>query len=412
MAWPSALTVIPVHIKIVWPNAAQTPAIGRVIFDLPFPLRDALDSVILGHIPPIIAVLDENGEATVELPATNDPQITPINWTYLVKVETDVYRQQFPAIVPFDHVGILEFDTMPPAVTPPALIIYALAGHTHTDLVPKSLFTAKGDIAVATGPGVVVRLPVGADGRVLGANAATATGLEWLAGGGASTGKYRGIWQPATVYDEGDTVFYDGGYYGAVNGALADVAPFDVLTFFTGALPSITTTDQDDYQFLNSFTVSQELRLEACTWDKITQQNNPPHELRVFDLGFSTATPQAAVTTLNETASGAQAAPIVYDLQPGRSYRMSLVTGTGSEGGYRFQANFFAGPQTVGSLTVSGGGFVTGFAGVAVPQSPTTYYSSVSPRWKEPNASWQLLGYHDPVVIGNARAFIAPNIPT
>jgi hypothetical protein len=412
MPWPAALTVVPVHIKIAALDALQTPAIGRVIFEIPYPLRDAFDHIVLGPQPPIIAILDENGEATIELPATNDPQITPLNWTYRVIVETDVWEQTFRASVPFDTVGILEFDTMTPAVTPPSLIVYAQIGHTHDNLIPKSLFEAKGDLLVATAAGVPARLAAGIDGRVLGANSLTASGLEWIAAGGAATGRYRGIWQPGTVYDAGDTVFYDGGYYGAVNGALADVAPFELTTFFAGQLASVTTTDQDDYQFLNSFTVSQEIRLDACTWDKITQQNNSPHELRVFDLGFSTATPQVSVTTAGETASGPQAAPIVYDLQPGRSYRMSLVTGTGSEGGYRFQANFFAGPQTVGSVTVSGGGFVNGFAGVAVPQSPTTYYGSVSPRWREPSVSWQLLCYHDPVAIGNARAFIAPNTPT
>lgn len=415
MPWPTALKVIPVHIRIVAPDLAQTPAVGRVVFDLPYPLRDSSDSVILGTDPPIVATLDVNGEATIDLPATNDPDITPINWTYRVLVETDVWNQTFRAAVPFDHVGTLEFDAMAPAVTPPALIVYALAGHTHLDLVPKSLFTTKGDIVVATAAGTVVRLPVGADGRVLGANSATATGLEWLASGGASTGRYKGVWQPGTVYDEGDTVFYDDGYYGAVNGALANVAPYTMLTFFSGQLSGVTTVDQDDYQFLVTFTVSQTLRMEAFSWDKVVQQITSPHDVRIFDTGFSTATPQATVTTLNETASGLQTAPIIVDCVPGRTYRGALLTGGGSEGGYRFQANFFAGgPQTVGSVTVSGGGFVTGFAGVAdgLIGNPTTYYSSISPRWKEPSASWLLLGRRDPVIIGNARAFIAPALPS
>lgn len=413
MPWPSALTVRTVHIKIVATDVLQTPAVGEVVFERPFPLRDAFDHVVLGNHPPTTAVL-VNGEATIELPIVDDPDITPQNWTYRVIVDTDVWQQTFRASVPAG-VGVLEFDTMTPAVTPPPLIVYALAGHTHTDLVPKSLFTAKGDIVVATGPGTVVRLPVGADGRVLGANAATATGLEWLAGGGAATGKYRGIWQPATVYDEGDTVFYDGNYYGAVNGALANVAPYQMLTFFSGQLASVTTTDQDDYQFLCSFTVSKELQLDQFVWDKVVQQISAPHEQRLFDLGFSTATPQASVFSLAETASGEQTSNILADLQPGRNYRASLLTGTGSEGGYRFQAGFFSGgPQTVGSLTVSAAGFVTGFGGVPDGSigNPTTYYSSLSPRWKEPSASWLLLGRHDPVIIGNARAFIAPNIPT
>lgn len=414
MPWPPALTVIPVHIKITATDVLQTPAVGRVLFDIPYPLRDAPDSVILGPIT-IIATLNASGEATIELPATNDPDITPVGWTYRVTVDTDVWQQTYRASVPYNTVGTLEFDTMTPAVTPPSLIIYSQVGHTHTDLVSKSLFTAKGDILVATAAGTPARLPVGVNGRVLGANDLTATGLEWIAGGGAATGKYRGIWQPGTVYDAGDTVFYDDGYYGAVNGALANVAPFLMTTFFEGTLNNSTTVDQDDYQFLATFTVSEEVRLEAFVWDKIVQQVSVPHEVRLFDTGFSTATPQASVFTANETATGQQVAPIIADLQPGRTYRGAFLAGAGSEGGYRFQANFFSGgPITVGSLTMSAGGFVTGFAGVPDGSigNPTTYYVGLSPRWKQPNANWVLLGRRDPVIIGNARAFVAPAVPS
>ena len=45
--------------------------------------------------------------------------------------------------------------------------------------VLKSLFTTKGDLVVATGSATPVRLPVGANGKVLKANSAVSEGVEW-----------------------------------------------------------------------------------------------------------------------------------------------------------------------------------------------------------------------------------------
>jgi hypothetical protein len=44
-----------------------------------------------------------------------------------------------------------------------------------------AMFAAKGDLAVGTGPGAGVRLPVGSDGHVLTANSAKTQGMEWTA---------------------------------------------------------------------------------------------------------------------------------------------------------------------------------------------------------------------------------------
>lgn len=56
-------------------------------------------------------------------------------------------------------------------------------------LVPKSLFTMKGDIAAATAASTPARLGVGANDTVLTADSSTATGLKWAvpAGGGSAT---------------------------------------------------------------------------------------------------------------------------------------------------------------------------------------------------------------------------------
>jgi len=47
--------------------------------------------------------------------------------------------------------------------------------------VPKSTVTAKGDLIAATGSSTVSALPVGTNGKILAANSACTTGLEWVA---------------------------------------------------------------------------------------------------------------------------------------------------------------------------------------------------------------------------------------
>jgi hypothetical protein len=58
----------------------------------------------------------------------------------------------------------------------PVAQLPALPGNMATD----ALWDTKGDIAVATGPDAAVKLPVGANGFVLGADNTTATGLKWV----------------------------------------------------------------------------------------------------------------------------------------------------------------------------------------------------------------------------------------
>lgn len=405
MPWPAALKVVPVHINIVGLDAAQTPAIGRVLFYLPYPLRDAADAVILGNADPIIADLVD-GEALIELPAVDDPDISPFDWRYKVVVETDLWNQTFRAAVPFATVGTLEFDTMTPAVTPPPLIVYALASHTHPDLVPKSLFTAKGDLAAATGASTPVRLPVGVNGRVLSANSATATGLEWVdaAAGGALTN--RGAWLPATEYQPGDVVTYRDATYWTPAGAAADDAPVTDREFFGAAAPpSVDAADATNYQFLAQVTPLKNLRIKLGNYYKIATQNQVPHEMRIYRPSFATDIALLSSTIPGEVAGavGRQTTRMTADLIAGTQYALTLVTGAGTDAGYCYDAAF-AFPLTVGSLRLDAGGFAASHANINGITSPTTLYAGVTPTWEDPSNAWVLIGRTDPVFVGTSRA--------
>jgi len=50
---------------------------------------------------------------------------------------------------------------------------------TANAAIPKATATAKGDLIVATAPGVLTRQPIGTDERTLEADSAKATGVKW-----------------------------------------------------------------------------------------------------------------------------------------------------------------------------------------------------------------------------------------
>ncbi|HEY3482629.1 MAG TPA: hypothetical protein VGL02_27400, partial [Streptomyces sp.] len=124
MPLPISLTLVPLHTKIVGPDG--TPATGTISARIPHPLRDTTGNVVVGPTS-ITATLDSNGEATLQLPATDDPDITPSGWTYRLTIATDLWRDAFPIQVPIATAGTLELADVAPAVAVPTVVTYALA---------------------------------------------------------------------------------------------------------------------------------------------------------------------------------------------------------------------------------------------------------------------------------------------
>jgi hypothetical protein len=413
MAWPASLTVRTLHGKIVAPDVLQTPAVGTVVFHLPFPLRDSPDNVIVG--PRRITVPLVNGEFTTDLPAVDDPDISPMNWAYKVVINTDLWKGSFPLQIPIAGApAVLELADLAPPVTPPVLITYALQGHTHAQYIPYGLLTAKGSLIVADGPGSALEQLVGADGRVLTANSAQPGGIEWAVPGAGGGGGFKGDWNILTTYNPGETVLYRNGYYGTVAGAAAGDAPVVVTDFFAAAPTTTDTTDTGDYGFRGSFEVLQRVRMIAMTWEKAATQIQTPQGMLFYNITDSTTVSLAAATTtglVTPADVGKFPAPMIADLLPGKTYAAVLLAGAGADAGYRYTPGY-AYPQTVGAVRMLAGGFANGHANITVITNPTTNYANVAPRWEQPSTSWTLLGYLDPVVVGNSRAYTSPIIPT
>lgn len=84
MAFPASLTVITVTGTYVkYPSG--TPATGKIRFISKVLLQGPTDNVIVEPFD-ISVLLDSAGSFSIQLPATNDPDWTPVNWTYAVEL--------------------------------------------------------------------------------------------------------------------------------------------------------------------------------------------------------------------------------------------------------------------------------------------------------------------------------------
>jgi hypothetical protein len=83
MAFPVGLTLVTVHGRIdALPSGGAS---GQACFTRPYALVGGADNSIVPPRPEY-ATLDAAGEFTILLPATNDPDWTPVNWAYSVEI--------------------------------------------------------------------------------------------------------------------------------------------------------------------------------------------------------------------------------------------------------------------------------------------------------------------------------------
>lgn len=120
MPFPGDLHVVTVTGTILHPDA--TPATGTVTFAMPYPLKDTTGHVVVGNSPPIVATL-VNGAFSVSLPATDQAQVNPLNWAYVVTVATDAAVYAFTAQLPTSP-SSTTLDALLPLVTPPTPGVY------------------------------------------------------------------------------------------------------------------------------------------------------------------------------------------------------------------------------------------------------------------------------------------------
>lgn len=111
---PESWKQVPIHGRFV--GLDGEPVTGRLIFESSHVvLVDGIQVVPRR----IVFVLNEDGELpdAAELPSTNDPDIAPTGWGFMVTEDWKGGRKPFRIVVPFDTVGSLNIPDLMPAVT-------------------------------------------------------------------------------------------------------------------------------------------------------------------------------------------------------------------------------------------------------------------------------------------------------
>lgn len=115
MPFPAGLTLVSVHCGFdVPPDGA---AAGRLRIDMPGPLTGPADDRIIAPFTRTLE-LDETGDGTISLPATNDPGWTPVDRPYLItcSVNGEIFRGTLlldhatPAV---ELADLIQFDAVP-----------------------------------------------------------------------------------------------------------------------------------------------------------------------------------------------------------------------------------------------------------------------------------------------------------
>jgi hypothetical protein len=162
-----ALTTVTVHGELLDPNG-NVPAVGTVTWRILHELQDVVDNVTYSPAT-YIATLDALGEFTIVLPATDNPDITPLNWVYQVYVATDVWTEVLYFQLPFS-VGVTEFADLQPLDFDPCAGSTALptpiAPSDYDLFVRRAGDTMTGNLILAGGANLTVTGSVGVTGLV------------------------------------------------------------------------------------------------------------------------------------------------------------------------------------------------------------------------------------------------------
>lgn len=145
MPFPAGLTLVSVHGR--FDSLPDGGASGRACFECPYTLLGPTDNSIVAPFR-VYANLDADGEFTVDLPANNDPDWTPVDWAYTVRA----------VINGATITGTLQLDYQTPSVELSDLLQVdgaAEAGTTYATLaqlatVQTDLGAAEADIATLT----------------------------------------------------------------------------------------------------------------------------------------------------------------------------------------------------------------------------------------------------------------------
>lgn len=172
MAIPAAWKKVPVTAK--YKNLDGSPTKGEVWFKTTRAITVGGEVVLSGTLK---VKLDVEGALAIELPSTNDPDLSQTGWTYEVTEKFTGGRAVYAIEVPYDSAGI-DLSTAPPMV-PVAQLESTLGprGHSAYEVAVSEGFEGTAEEWLATLGGIPG--PSAYESAV--ANGFVGTEVEWLA---------------------------------------------------------------------------------------------------------------------------------------------------------------------------------------------------------------------------------------
>lgn len=206
MPLPASLTVI--NLRGTFLDSEGNPGVGSILVYSEEHLVSSIDNTIVAPLN-FEAELNSVGYFSVDIPATNDPQWGPANFTYTVKENLTTGVRSYKIAVPYDSAGgVLDLADVSPVVNNPAPAMYVLVSTANQLGGYPRIDAITGKIPSSVIP----------------------------AGGGEADGSFKGTWSGATAYIAGDIVIRTGVAYGAIQNSTNE-DPATQTAFWT-ALPS------------------------------------------------------------------------------------------------------------------------------------------------------------------------------
>jgi len=165
-------------------------------------------------VPKVIrGTLDGNGNLSVSLPATDDPDLDVTGWTYTVTEHVaDAGRPPFPIEVPYSATSI-DLSTVAPAVSLPVAVQTALTRYDiGVTVAAESAAAKKADLADPTGAGLV-GVQVGNASRTVADKVGESVSIKDFGGVGDNTTDNAAAFAAAEASSAGRIYLPDGRYY-------------------------------------------------------------------------------------------------------------------------------------------------------------------------------------------------------
>ena len=138
---------------------ATGPLSGRLVFAWDTLVRDNNSDDVMTP-DEIVALVGDDGELSVEVPATDDPGFSPTGWTMEVRPHFEGWKTPFHVSIPYDSTdGIINLSDLVEVPPDGEGDLYALVNHTHEggggggDILPSSTVVAETSYGASSSAG-------------------------------------------------------------------------------------------------------------------------------------------------------------------------------------------------------------------------------------------------------------------